>query len=354
MTNEEQKRYNRHILLPEIGMEGQEKLKKSSVFVIGAGGLGCPVLLYLAAAGVGKIGIADFDVVDESNLQRQILYTTEDIGLSKAEQAKQRLALLNPFIKIEAHKIKISRENILELLKEYDVVIDGSDNFATRYLVNDACVILNKPLVFGSIFKFEGQVSVFNYKGGPTYRCLYPEPPKDGEVPNCSEIGVMGVLPGITGTLQANEVIKIITGAGAVLSGKLVMFDALSMNFNTISFKVIPENRSIKELIDYEVFCGVSESKTDQISAQELKLKIEQGILFQLVDVRNEEEFERFNIGGKLIPLSELEGRRNEISSDTEIVLICQSGKRSEKAAEILKKYKLDKIYNLAGGLNSW
>jgi molybdopterin/thiamine biosynthesis adenylyltransferase/rhodanese-related sulfurtransferase len=354
MTNEEQKRYNRHIILPEIGIEGQEKLKKSSVFVIGAGGLGCPVLLYLAAAGVGKIGIADFDVVDESNLQRQVLYTKEDIGLSKAEQAKKRLQLLNPFIKIEAHKIKISRENILELLKEYDIVVDGSDNFATRYLVNDACIILNKSLVFGSIFKFEGQVSVFNYKEGPTYRCLYPEPPKDGEVPNCSEIGVIGVLPGIVGTLQANEVIKIITGAGNVLSGKLLMFDALSMNFNSISFKATPENRNIKELIDYEVFCGVAETNTNQISAKELKLKMEKENTFQLIDVRNEEEFERFNIGGKLIPLSELEGRINEILLDAEVVLICQSGKRSEKAAEILKKYKFSKLYNLTGGLNSW
>jgi molybdopterin/thiamine biosynthesis adenylyltransferase/rhodanese-related sulfurtransferase len=354
MTNEEQKRYSRHILLPEIGMEGQEKLKNSSVFVIGAGGLGCPVLLYLAAAGVGKIGIVDFDVVDESNLQRQILYTTEDIGLSKAEQAKKRLQLLNPFIKMEAHKIKISSDNILELLKGYDVVVDGSDNFATRYLVNDACVILNKPLVFGSIFKFEGQVSVFNYKGGPTYRCLYPEPPKDGEVPNCSEIGVMGVLPGITGTLQANEVIKIITGAGAVLSGKLLMFDALSMSFNTISFNVIPENREIKELIDYEIFCGVSETRTHQISAKELKLKMEQGDSFQLIDVRNEEEFEHFNIGGKLIPLPEFEGRRKEILENIEVILICQSGKRSESAAGILQKYGYVKIYNLIGGLNSW
>lgn len=354
MTNEELKRYNRHIILPEIGKEGQERLKNASVFVVGAGGLGCPVLLYLAAAGVGRIGIADFDVVDETNLQRQVLYTSEDIGLLKALQAKKRLESLNPFIKVEAFQEKISRENILELFKEYDIIVDGSDNFATRYLVNDACVILNKPLVFGSIFKFEGQVSVFNYQDGPTYRCLYPEPPKEGEVPNCSEIGVIGVLPGIAGILQANEVIKIITGVGEVLKGKLMMFDALSMSFNTISFKLIPENKSIKELIDYEEFCGVKSSSMKEITAEVLKKKMERGELFQLIDVRNEDEFERFNIEGQLIPLPELESRKNEISKETEIVLICQSGKRSAKAMEILEKYGYTRMVNLKGGLNAW
>jgi molybdopterin/thiamine biosynthesis adenylyltransferase/rhodanese-related sulfurtransferase len=350
MTDQEQSRYNRHIILPEIGMEGQEKLKKASVFVIGAGGLSCPALLYMAAAGIGRIAVADFDVVDESNLQRQVLYTTADIGLSKAEQAKERLQLLNPFITIEALNVKITRENILELLNNYDVVVDGSDNFTTRYLVNDACVILGKPLVFGSIFKFEGQVSVFNYQNGPTYRCLYPEPPKEGEVPNCSEVGVIGVLPGIIGTLQANEVIKIITGIGNVLSGKLLMFDALSMVFNTISFKPLPENKKIKELIDYELFCGVGQTK--QISAKELKKKIEQADNFQLVDVRNEDEFERFNIGGLLIPLPELEERRNEIPAEKEVILICKSGKRSEAAVNILNKYGYTKVWNLEGGLD--
>ncbi len=354
MTDEEKKRYNRHIILPEIGLEGQLKLKQASVFILGAGGLGCPVLLYLAAAGVGKIGIADFDVVDESNLQRQVLYTTEDIGLSKVEQAKKRIQLLNPFIDIETYNTKINKNNCVELLKNYDIIVDGSDNFATRYLINDACVMLNKPLVFGSIFKFEGQVSVFNYNDGPTYRCLYPTPPKEGEVPNCSEIGVMGVLPGIIGTLQANEVIKIITGIGEVLSGKLLLVDALSMSFNTITFSLLPENNTIKEFIDYDFFCGISKSKTIQLSAEELKQRINKEYFFQLIDVRNEEEFQRFNIGGKLIPLSELKSRKNELSIDTEIILICQSGKRSEAAAEILLEYGFTQILNLKGGLNKW
>ena len=333
-------------------MEGQEKLKNASVFVIGAGGLSCPALLYMAAAGIGKIGIADFDLVEESNLQRQVLYTTDDVGLPKAERAKERLQALNPLIKIEAYKLEINSSNILKLLQDYDIVVDGSDNFATRYLVNDACVILNKPLVFGSIFKFEGQVSVFNFQDGPTYRCLYPEPPKEGEVPNCSEVGVMGVLPGIVGTLQANEVIKIIVGIGEVLSGKLLLLDALTMNFNTISFKAIPENKKIKELIDYELFCGVK--KMMKISSQELKNKIEQNDIFQLIDVRNEDEFERYNIGGQLIPLPEFEERRNEISIDKEVILICKSGKRSEAAANILNKYGYTKIRNLEGGLDKF
>lgn len=354
MTSEELKRYNRHIILPEIGREGQEKLKKASVFVVGAGGLGCPVLLYLAAAGVGKIGIADFDVVDETNLQRQVLYTSEDLELPKALQAKKRLLLLNPFIQVEALQEKLHRGNILELFNSYDVIVDGSDNFATRYLVNDACVMLNKPLVFGSIFKFEGQVSVFNYQDGPTYRCLYPEPPKEGEVPNCSEIGVIGVLPGIVGTLQANEAIKVITGIGEVLKGKLLMFDAFSMSFNTIQFKLIPENKNIKELIDYDVFCGAPNNSIEEITARELKQKLEKNEIFQLIDVREEEEFERFNIGGKLIPLSEVISRIKEISKDNEVVLICQSGKRSTKAVEILKKQGYLRVVNLKGGLNSW
>lgn len=354
MNSEELKRYNRHIILPEIGKEGQEKLNKASVLVIGAGGLGCPVLLYLAAAGIGKIGIVDFDVVDESNLQRQVLYTTQDIGLPKALQAQKRLQHLNPFLTIEAHPLKINRDNALELFADYDIIVDGSDSFATRYLVNDASVMLHKPLVFGSIFKFEGQVSVFNYQGGPTYRCLYPEPPNEGEVPNCSEIGVMGVLPGITGTMQANEVIKIVTGLGEVLSGKLLMFDALSMTFNTISFSPIPENKQIKALIDYELFCGIENSKIKEISPEGLKKKIQNQENFQLIDVRNEDEFEKFNIGGQLIPLAGFENRLSEIARDREVVLICQSGKRSAKAASILEKHQYAKVLNLKGGLNNW
>ncbi len=349
MTNQEQTRYSRHLLPPEIGVEGQAKLKNASVFVIGAGGLGCPALLYMAAAGVGRIGIADFDVVDETNLQRQVLYTTADVGFSKATRAKERLNALNPFVQIEAHALKISRENILSLLQDYDIIVDGSDNFATRYLVNDACVLLNKPLVFGSIFKFEGQLSVFNYNNGPTYRCLYAESPKEGEMPNCSDIGVLGVLPGIVGTLQANEVLKIITGIGEVLSGRLLLFDALSMTFNTIAFQPVEENKKITALIDYEAFCGIGNRM--QVSKEVLKKKIYNKEEFQLIDVRSQEEFERFNIGGKLIPLPELEARRNELAPDIEMILVCQSGKRSEAAVSILTKYGYTKVASLIGGV---
>lgn len=355
MTNEELKRYSRHITLSEIGKEGQLKLKHASVFVIGAGGLGCPVLQYLAAAGVGRIGIADHDVVDESNLQRQVLYTVTDVGLSKADQAKKKLQALNPYILIEAYPVKVNRENILSLLKEYDIVVDGSDNFATRYLVNDACVMLNKPLVFGSIFKFEGQVTVFNYKDGPTYRCLYPTPPKDGEVPNCSEIGVIGVLPGIVGALQANEVIKIITGIGEVLKGKLLMFDALSVNFNTLSFKLQAENKKITELIDYDIFCGVNKTSVKEITAPELMQKIYSEEKFQIIDVRTIEEYEGFNIGGILIPWEEVENNIDLISKEEEVIFVCQSGKRSEAAIKALEgRYSLRNLYNLKGGLNNW
>jgi molybdopterin/thiamine biosynthesis adenylyltransferase/rhodanese-related sulfurtransferase len=352
MTPKEHTRYSRHTLLQEIGVEGQEKLKKSSVFVIGAGGLGCPALLYLTAAGVGRIGIADFDVVEESNLQRQVLYTTEDLGLSKSERAKERLQLLNPLIKFDSHNVKVTSANVFDLLKSYDIVLDGSDNFSTRYLINDACVLLGKPLVYGSVFKFEGQVSVFNYKGGPTYRCLYPHPPKEDEVLNCSEVGVMGVLPGIIGSLQANEVIKMITGAGEVLSGKLLLFDALNTIFNTISFTSVAANKEIKDLIDYDIFCGVSKIK--KINASELKKKLERGDSFNLIDVRNKEEFERFNIGGSLIPMNEIEKRKEEISKKEEIIVICQSGKRSATVAAFLLKEGYINVLDLEGGLNTW
>ncbi len=354
MTNEELKRYNRHIILPEIGQEGQEKLRRASVLVVGAGGLGCPVLLYLAAAGVGTIGVVDADVVEETNLQRQVLYTTEDIGLPKVSQAAEKLRKLNPYVEIKTYPVRLDSSNVLDMFGEYEVIIDGSDNFETRYLVNDACVMLNKPLVFGSIFKFEGQVSVFNYQGGPTYRCLYPEPPAEGEVPNCSEIGVIGVLPGMIGTIQANEAIKILTGVGEVLSGKLFMLDALSMKVTTLMFKLVPENGTIRELIDYEAFCGVTGIQTKEITAGILKQKLERNEKFQLIDVRNADEFARFNIGGKWIPLTELVDRIGEIDKDTEVVLICQSGKRSERAAVLLEEHGYTRVLNLSGGLNLW
>ncbi|HTA61887.1 MAG TPA: molybdopterin-synthase adenylyltransferase MoeB [Bacteroidia bacterium] len=347
MTNEELKRYARHIILSEIGLEGQQKLKQAKVLVIGAGGLGCPVLQYLTAAGVGTIGIVDFDKIDDSNLQRQILYSTEDVGKPKAQIAKEKLGKQNPYINLIAHVTQLTSTNALEIISLYDIVVDGSDNFATRYLVNDACVILNKILVFGSIFKFDGQVSVFNYKDGSTYRCLYPEPPAEGEVPNCAEIGVIGVLPGIIGTLQANEVIKIIVGVGEVLSGKLLVFNALTMQFDTFGISVNSANKKIDKLIDYDIFCG----STLEISADELKEKIKLKQDFQLLDVRELQEYEIKNIGGKLIPLNELATNLDKLSKEKEIVVHCASGVRSKKAISILKASGFTKVYNLKNGL---
>lgn len=352
LTTNEIKRYNRHIILPEVGMSGQEKLKNAKVFVVGAGGLGSPVLLYLAAAGVGTIGIADDDNVDESNLQRQVLYTSDDVGKPKALHAKKKLLALNPNIEVVSYQERVNRDNILNLISKYDIVVDGSDNFSTRYLVSDACVILKKPLVFGSIFKFEGQVSVFNYNDGPTYRCLYPDQPGEDEVPNCSQIGVIGVLPGIIGTLQANEVIKIITGIGEVLSGKLLMFDALLMDFNTISFRAIPENKNIISLGVYEdLSCEVMPIR--ELEYQQFIDAISDGKIFQLIDVRNPEEFDVINMGGELIPIKDLESNIHKISRTDQVLLICQSGIRSKKAAEMLQsKFGYTNVFSLKGGIN--
>ena len=309
--------------------------------------MGCPVLQYLTAAGIGTIGIVDFDKVDESNLQRQILYNVEDIGKYKTEIAKEKLAKQNPYIQITAITSQLTTNNALDIISQYDIVVDGSDNFATRYLVNDACVILNKILVFGSIYKFDGQVSVFNYKNGPTYRCLYPEPPIDGEMANCAEVGVIGVLPGIVGTLQANEVIKIITEIGEVLSGKLLTVDALTMEFNTFEISLNPENKKINKLIDYDTFCGT----TKEISADELKEKIKLKQEFQLIDVREENEYQLKNIGGVLIPLNTLQKNLHKISKEKEIVVHCASGVRSKKAITILKENGFTKVNNLKNGL---
>lgn len=347
MTNEERRRYARHIILPEIGEEGQRDLKQAKVLVVGAGGLGCPVLQYLTAAGIGAIGVIDFDRVDESNLQRQVLYTTEDVGKHKAAVAKEKLEKQNPYIQLTAYREQLTIKNVLDIISAYDIVVDGSDNFATRYLVNDACVMLNKVLVFGSIFKFEGQLSVFNYKGGATYRCLYPEPPAEGDVPNCAETGVIGVLPGIVGTLMANEVIKIVTHVGEVLSGKLLTFDALTMRFNTFTIHTNLANKDIKELIDYDSFCGTQK----EISAEELKEKIKHKEDFQLVDVREQSEYEIKNIGGILIPLNELEKKLNKLNKEKEIIVHCASGARSKKAIAILKEHGFTKAFNLKNGL---
>jgi molybdopterin/thiamine biosynthesis adenylyltransferase/rhodanese-related sulfurtransferase len=348
MTNEELKRYDRHIILPEIGIEGQQKLMQASVLVIGAGGLGCPLLQYLVAAGVGTIGIVDDDTIDESNLQRQILYNIHDIGKAKVSVAIEKLSAQNPFCKFNSHQQRLAADNALEIIANYDIVVDGSDNFPTRYLVNDACVMLDKTLVFGSVFKFEGQVAVFNYNGSATYRCLYPDPPASEDVPNCSDIGVLGVLPGLTGLMQATEVIKIITGIGEVLSNKLLRFDALSMNFETFSFYLNPANKNIKSFSNYEEFCN---TMIQEISAEELKEKIRLKENIQIIDVREPSEYAKKNIGATLIPLGELSKNLDKIEKTIPVIIHCQSGMRSRKAVELLREEGFNNVYSLRGGL---
>ena len=357
LSQKELVRYNRHIILPEIGLEGQEKLKKAKVLVIGAGGLGCPVLLYLSAAGVGTLGILDFDEVSESNLHRQILYTSADVGQSKAAVAAQKLKAQNPFTNFVVHNVRLSTENALSIFEQYDIVVDGSDNFPTRYLVNDACVITNKVLVFGSIFKFDGQVSVFNYQGGPTYRCLFPDPPSADEVPNCAQVGVLGVLPGLIGTMQANETIKIITGAGQVLSGKLFYFDAMNMSSQTLSFER-SNAADVKELIDYEDFCGAKVEPTFELksmSVDELKDLLETETI-QLIDVREEFEYGICHLeNAKLIPLGEIGNHVSRIERDVKTVVYCHHGMRSASAiAQLQIDYGFSNLYNLEGGIDEW
>lgn len=345
----EEQQYNRHIILDEIGLEGQLKLKKAKVLVIGAGGLSCPLLQYLAAAGVGCIGIVDDDVVDQSNLQRQILYTHDDIGFSKAKTAAKRLKQLNPYVNFEIHNTRLTKNNTLKLFEDYDIIADGTDNFPTRYLVNDAAIIKNKPLVFGSIFKFEGQVSVFNYNNGPTYRCLYPTPPKPNEVPNCSEIGVLGVLPGIIGSFQANEVIKIILGLGNVLSGQLLTFNALTMRQLIFSFKKNPAviRKTLED--NYEYFCGISILNTEEIT---IDVYNKAKKTFNLLDVRTDMERDKFHIGGIHVPLDELVDRLDEVPNDKPILVYCKSGMRSKSAIQILQENGIkNKLLNLKGGL---
>lgn len=343
-------RYSRQVILPEVGLIGQQKLTNASVLVVGAGGLGSPVLLYLAAAGVGRIGIIDADKVDVTNLQRQVLYVTEDEGKSKAEIAAKHLSALNPEINIDVYPVWLSKDNALDIFSKYDIVVDGSDNFATRYLVNDACVILKKPLVFGSIFKFEGQVSVFNYKDGPTYRCLFPEPPAAGEVPNCSEIGVIGVLPGIIGTLQANEVIKIILEKGDVLSGTLYMYDALSNDVQKLRVFKDPVASVVMELGTYEEVCETS----PDIDKATLDAWKEKNVVFQLIDVREPHEFEQKNIGGELIPMNTVKDNLNRIREDIPVIVHCQMGGRSRKIVDFLYEKGFKNIFNLKGGLSEF
>ena len=350
LTPEENIQYSRHLLLEEIGEEGQEKLKSAKVLVIGAGGLGCPILQYLTAAGIGNIGVIDNDEVDQTNLQRQILYTHQDIGKPKTICAVEKLSALNPYIKFDVYNEKLTIENALVLFKKYDIIVDGSDNFPTRYLVNDAAVLTGKPLVFGSIYKFEGQVSVFNYNNGPTYRCLFPTPPAAFSVPNCSEIGVLGVLPGIIGTLQANEVLKIICGLGEVLSGKLLTYNTLNLNQVIIAFSknVDIEIKALQE--DYYFFCGLP-SDVEEITFSDFNANPEQ---YFLLDVRTALERAEFHIGGLHIPLQELEKRYSEIKTSKEIVVYCKTGGRAKKAIELLKPLiNTSQFWNLKGGISN-
>ena len=348
LSQEEHKQYNRHLILEDIGEDGQLKLKQAKVLVVGAGGLGCPILQYLTAAGVGTIGIIDHDTIDQSNLQRQILYSHDTIGQFKAEVAAQRLSGLNPFVNFEVYLQKLTSEIAVELFSKYDIVVDGSDNFPTRYLVNDAAVLTNKPVVFGSIYKFEGQISVFNYNNGPTYRCLYPNAPKPNEVPNCSEIGVLGVLPGIIGSLQANEVIKLICNIGDVLSGKLLTYDALTMQQLILSFQK-NENIQVTELdADYDFLCGLPKSNLE-ITKNELESNLEH---YNLLDVREDYERAQQHIGGQHIPLGELKYRLHEVSQDKDLVVYCKAGMRSKMAIQIIKEsgFKMQ-LLNLKGGI---
>ncbi len=367
LSNDEIRRYSRHLIMPEVGVEGQRKLKAGSVLMIGAGGLGSPTGLYLTAAGVGRIGIVDFDTVDESNLQRQVLYSTDQIGKSKLEMARERLHALNPYVKIDTYQTQLSSENALEIFKGFDVVVDGTDNFQTRYLVNDACILTGIPNVYGSIFRFEGQASVFGLEDGPCYRCLYPEPPPPGLVPSCAEGGVFGVLPGIVGSIQANEVIKILTGIGELLKGRLLLFDALKMTFRELKLRRNPEcpvcgdNPTQKKLIDYEQFCGVESTWSDykrdadyEVEVEELKKQLDGGNKPFILDVREEHEYNIANLGGRLIPLRELPSRINELDSSKEIVVYCKMGGRSQQAVEFLKGAGFRKVKNLVGGIDRW
>ena len=361
-NKEELNRYARHFAIPEFGLDGQEKLKQSKVLVVGAGGLGSPVLLYLAAAGVGKIGIVDFDVVDLSNLQRQVLYKVEDVGQSKAQLAKKRLLEMNPHIEVEVYQEAFTRENAIELVRQYDVVADGTDNFPTRYLVNDACVLAGKVNVYASIFRFEGQVSVFNLPAedgsrGPNYRDLFPEPPPPDMVPNCAEGGVLGVLPGIIGSLQASEVIKVLTGVGNPLSGRLFLFDAATFSTRVLKFPVNP-NLEIRALIDYEEFCGIPKPQQAvqdfDISVQQLDALSKDGEDFVLIDVREEYEYEADQMGGQLIPLASLPAQIHQLNKQQTIIVHCRSGQRSKKAAKLLQEQGFIKVHNLLGGILAW
>jgi len=367
LNNDEIRRYSRHLILPEVGLGGQKKIKGASVLCIGAGGLGSPIAMYLAAAGIGKIGIVDFDTVDYSNLQRQILHTDADVGHPKAESAKVTIHGINPHCKVVLHNTRITSENALELIRPYDIVVDGTDNFPTRYLTNDACVLLKKPNVYGSIFRFEGQASVFApHLGGPCYRCLYPEPPPPGMVPSCAEGGVLGVLPGIIGCIQATEILKLAIGKGSSLVGRLLLFNALDMKFRELKLRRDPEcpvcgeHPTIKELIDYEMFCGIEPKPTtansDEVTVQDMKKALDDPKLgIKVVDVREPFEYEIAHIDGvPLLPMSQLRQRFTELDPNQQYYLLCKVGARSHQAVEFLREQGFKYVKNVRYGLDAW
>ena len=366
LNNDEILRYSRHLIMPEVGMEGQQKLKAARVLCIGAGGLGSPLSLYLTAAGVGTLGIVDFDVVDYTNLQRQIIHTTDDVGRKKLDSASEKLKAINPFINLKTFETRLSSENALKIFRDFDIVADGTDNFPTRYLVNDACVLTGKPNVYGSIFRFEGQASIFGKEEGPCYRCLYPEPPPPGLVPSCAEGGVLGILPGLVGVIQATEVIKLILGQGEPLIGRLLLVDALAMKFRELKLRKNPDcpacgtHPTVTKLIDYNEFCGIRgeekpvETGVPEVQVEELKRRLDAGEDIFVLDVREPHEYQICNINGYLIPLGDLPKRVHELDSSREIVAHCRSGVRSAKAVNFLRQAGFKKVHNLAGGILAW
>jgi sulfur-carrier protein adenylyltransferase/sulfurtransferase len=369
LSQQEVARYSRHLIMPEVGVDGQKRLKASAMLLIGAGGLGSPLALYLAAAGVGRIGIIDFDVVDFSNLQRQVLHGTSDVGRPKLHSARDRLAAINPEVRVDLYEERLSSQNALRIFEPYDVIVDGTDNFPTRYLVNDGCVLLKKPNVYGSIFRFDGQASVFWPPHGPCYRCLYPEPPPPGEVPSCAEGGVLGILPGVIGVIQATEAVKLVLGKGEPLVGRLLHYDALQMRFREYRVRrnakcpMCGDSPTIKALIDYEQFCGVRGqeapappvAREGSITAEELKARLDQGERLFILDVRNPNEYQICRIpGSTLVPLPELGQRFSEVPRDREVVVHCKSGMRSAKAVQFLREQGYTKLKDLAGGILAW
>ena len=366
LSNDEVLRYSRHLIMPEVGMEGQLKLKAAKVLCIGAGGLGSPLALYLAAAGVGTLGVVDFDVVDYTNLQRQVIHTTADVGRKKLDSAAETVKAINPFVQLRPFETRLTSENALGIFRDFDLIVDGTDNFPTRYLVNDACVLTGKPNVYGSIFRFEGQVSVFATKDGPCYRCLYPEPPPPGLVPSCAEGGVLGILPGLVGVMQATEAIKLILGKGEPLIGRLLLVDALGMRFRELKLRKNPDcpacgqHPTVTRLIDYNEFCGIRgeekpvASNVPEIQPEELKAKLDAGEDIFILDVREPHEYQICNLHGYLIPLGELPQRAHELDSSREIVAHCRSGVRSAKAVTFLQQAGFRKVKNLAGGILAW